>query len=285
MHINCNDDNNNNIEHKCYKKNSNLIDNNHYCIKCGKNYYIKNNDILNNNTYINCYKAPNGFYIDSNEEYPSPKPCYSLCETCEKEGNEINNNCNECKEGYSPIEIDRGYFNCYNIVRSDGIVETTQLIENVKYYSSIVITDRKKETELIKSSIFYRNEISTENKLETQLMTNKNILSSNISQSIIIKTTNNFYSNEIKTENKIEPQIFTNKNIFSAISQSIMKEINNNYYSNEITTKDKIITNINTFFIDNASSEFETELIIVENNINILINNFNKTKIDEGIDM
>ena len=70
MHINCNDDNNNNIEHKCYKKNSNLIDNNHYCIKCGKNYYIKNNDILNNNTYINCYKAPNGFYIDSNEEYP-----------------------------------------------------------------------------------------------------------------------------------------------------------------------------------------------------------------------
>jgi hypothetical protein len=116
-------------------------------------------------------------------------------------------------------------------------------------------------------------------------MTNKNILSSNISQSIIIKTTNNFYSNEIKTENKIEPQMFTNKNIFSVISQSIMKEINNNYYSNEITTKDKIITNINTFFIDNASSEFETELIIVGNNINILINHFNKTKIDEGIDM
>ena len=95
----------NNIE--CF-----YCDKNDLCTKCNteKGYYPKN-DEDNNTEYINCYKEPEGYYL-LNEKY---YPCYSTCNNCTEEGNDVDNKCTQCKEGYefkSDFENDH---NCYNI--------------------------------------------------------------------------------------------------------------------------------------------------------------------------
>ena len=51
------------------------------CTKCNDNYYQKENDILNTGEHINCYKDPEGYYLDEiNLIY---KKCYYTCKTCE----------------------------------------------------------------------------------------------------------------------------------------------------------------------------------------------------------
>ena len=37
------------------------------CIKCNNNYYPKENDILNIDKYVTCYKDPIWYYLDKNE--------------------------------------------------------------------------------------------------------------------------------------------------------------------------------------------------------------------------
>ena len=39
---------------------------NDLCTKCNNNYYAKENDPLNLGEYINCYKEPEGYYLDNN---------------------------------------------------------------------------------------------------------------------------------------------------------------------------------------------------------------------------
>ena len=85
------------------------------CITCNKSFYPMGNDIMNIGPYINCYKNPIGYYLDetdvNNYIY---KLCYEKCESCEKKGDELNNNCLECKSEY-PFKIsNNNYFNCYS---------------------------------------------------------------------------------------------------------------------------------------------------------------------------
>ena len=49
------------------------------CSKCNINYYPKENDPLNIGEYINCYKNPDGYYLDMNDSLY--KKCYSSCAT------------------------------------------------------------------------------------------------------------------------------------------------------------------------------------------------------------
>ena len=276
--INCN--NNADSVQKCYKKNPDQFYNKYVCLKCGKNFYSKNDDESNSDTYNNCYEAPNGYYLDFNENYPSPKPCYSLCKTCSVEGDETSNNCDECIENYSPIELDNGYYNCSKSL--EIIKETTNLIKNDEIYQSTIITDKKIENETITTSNYYNNEIttngqivtsinsyieSTSPKIESVLTTNINILQS--TQEI---TTNNPILTNINTyidstSPKIESVLTTNINILQS--------------TQEITTKGQIITSINTY-IEMTIPEIESDFITI---INYLKNNFNKINIDNGEDM
>ena len=81
------------------------------CITCNDGFYPKLNDEMNQTPFINCYKEPEGFYLDSqNSIY---KPCYKSCKTCEKEGTKIENNCLECKPNYKFIEDAKNRNNCY----------------------------------------------------------------------------------------------------------------------------------------------------------------------------
>ena len=70
------------------------------CSKCNINYYPKEDDPLNIGEYINCYRNPEGYYLDKNDSVY--KKCYSSCETCDKKGDYLINN-----------NIENNYTNCY----------------------------------------------------------------------------------------------------------------------------------------------------------------------------
>ena len=48
------------------------------CTKCNNDYYEKINDPLNTGIFINCYKNPEGYYLNNNLY----KECYHSCKTC-----------------------------------------------------------------------------------------------------------------------------------------------------------------------------------------------------------
>ena len=85
------------------------------CTSCDKEegYYPIYDDLyINNFSFYNCYKSLEGYYFDN--ETSTYKLCYKSCKNCEKEGNEIENNCLECKLVYR-FEIHYNkYKNCYN---------------------------------------------------------------------------------------------------------------------------------------------------------------------------
>ena len=92
----CNNDNiyKYNFDNKCYTQ-------------CPNGTYL-----LINNTQSICYNnTPEGYYFDSIEEIY--KECYATCKTCNKEGNEINNNCLECKQTFEFYINNNNISNCY----------------------------------------------------------------------------------------------------------------------------------------------------------------------------
>ena len=91
----CNDK----YENICYmNKSSDIYNNKFICDICGKNYFIKYNDINNNSPYINCYKNPENYYLDAIVSFC--KLFYFSCKTCNFSGNEILHNCLVCKSHF-----------------------------------------------------------------------------------------------------------------------------------------------------------------------------------------
>ena len=99
---------------KCKECNIKSLENN-LCISCNDGYYPKINDTINNDSFINCYKDPEGFYLDKNEFFY--KPCYDSCKKCSEYGDYKNNNCSECKLNYTFkydfINNSNCYINCH----------------------------------------------------------------------------------------------------------------------------------------------------------------------------
>ena len=100
------------------------------CISCENNYGyypIYNNT---NDTFIDCYSSPEGYYLDNNVF----KPCYPTCKTCAINGNDINHNCIECLDEYIYENINNNYKNCYKPIPTTyitpKIITTNIIIEN-----------------------------------------------------------------------------------------------------------------------------------------------------------
>ena len=93
----------------CYMKNP-TINNEYFCNICGENFVKKEN---NDGSYIDCFEQTEGYYLD--EEELVYKKCFYSCKTCELKGNEVENNCIECKHYFIyEFEIDNSnYKNCY----------------------------------------------------------------------------------------------------------------------------------------------------------------------------
>ena len=84
------------------------------CITCNDSYYPKENDPTNLLPYINCYKDPEGYYLDNiNKDINIYRECYNSCKSCKFGGNYIKHNCLECKENYTFELIYQDSLNCY----------------------------------------------------------------------------------------------------------------------------------------------------------------------------
>ena len=88
---------------------SNVEPTKNLCISCNDFYYPIENDLTNFLPYINCYKEPEGYYLDINIY----KECYYSCKSCLTGGNNIKHNCLECKNNFT-FELEyEGSLNCY----------------------------------------------------------------------------------------------------------------------------------------------------------------------------
>ena len=79
-----------------------------------KLFYPKENDPINLGPYINYYKEPDGYYLDTSAENNYKyKLCYKKCKSCIMNGDDIINNCINCNSEY-PFGISKNnYLNCY----------------------------------------------------------------------------------------------------------------------------------------------------------------------------
>ena len=88
----------------------------HNCKSCNFGYYFKVDETFNNIITKNiCYAdTPKYHYLNitSNIQHNGEtvkfvyKPCYSHCETCFGDGNDINNNCIDCRDDYIKYPFD-----------------------------------------------------------------------------------------------------------------------------------------------------------------------------------
>ena len=93
--------------------NAKIINNKYICKNCGENFFMKDNDSKNNDSFINCYESiEDGYYLDKNESIY--KLCYITCKTCNIGGNELEHNCIECSNDFIYEYNISNYKNCYN---------------------------------------------------------------------------------------------------------------------------------------------------------------------------
>ena len=87
------------------------------CITCNKElgYYQIENDTIYNNSFINCYKDPDNYYLYKDNDTYIYKPCHKNCKKCIELGDEINNKCLECNVNMSFLDDFPNIKNCYNI--------------------------------------------------------------------------------------------------------------------------------------------------------------------------
>ena len=141
---------------ECTKESSEL----NLCTICNDGFYKKLNDERNQDSYINCYKNLEGYYLDvENSIY---KPCYDTCETCDKGGTKAENNCLKCKTYYSFNKNEKEN-NCYKICDFNYYFDEYNeykctLDNNCPQNRNKVILEKKKCIDECKNDNIYINE-------------------------------------------------------------------------------------------------------------------------------
>ena len=85
------------------------------CLSCNNSnkYYEKYNYRFDPNPlFKDCFKSPNGFYLDLTDL--SFKKCYNSCASCNITGNDDYHNCVECDNEYKFELYKNNSFNCYS---------------------------------------------------------------------------------------------------------------------------------------------------------------------------
>ena len=123
--------------------------NEYLCNTCNTGYYKKENDPANTGEFIECYKDPEGYYLD--EGYSLYRKCYYTCKTCEKKGDSANHNCLECKANTPCMLSNYVYVETTQMLKVETTqmdkvettqvpsVETTQILE--KIYTTKSLTE------------------------------------------------------------------------------------------------------------------------------------------------
>ena len=192
------------------------IYNKYICDICQNNFLFIYNESNSNNSYINCFDPKEILYTD--KVLLNFNSCYYSCKTCEIEGNEINNNCIECKDDflYEFNITNSKYKNCYKNNPFDTIIDNS--ISNIENKNKII-------QDIIENLI---NEFNIENfsSEETPIIADKNkkiLLTSTAAQKINADK-NNITMNLGECENilKYEYNISENESLY--ILQIIYEE-------------------------------------------------------------
>jgi len=240
---------------------------NNLCTKCNDDYYPKEYDDLNTSEYFDCYKNPEGFYLDKNELIY--KKCYNTCETCEIKGNLTNHNCLKCKYNLTfelnnyNFEKNSNYKNCYYKCKyyyyfdKNGIYHCTENISCPEDYDKLIqdrneCTNNCSKDEIYKyenNNICIKEEISNNNnfinykilEINKEILNwrNSNYTSEEINIKIYEKITNNILQNFIVS--KEEEVIIQGKDNYSYLLTSldnISPDSNNNKTSNKFSKID-----------------------------------------------
>ena len=229
------------------------------CLSCNNDegYFPKENDETNNNSFINCYKDLEGYYLDCDNIY---RECYSTCSKCNKGGDIINNNCIECITTHSfrdDFNNDTNcYKNCLNYYYFDleGNYFCTKKKECPKIYNKFIKDKNKCIDECYKDNIYkyeYENECYKKCPEGTDILVNNTYLCELICEKNILYI-------DLENKNcleKCEPEDFFNgkcglykpnlvnqqdyvKYIISEIENGKMDSILTNMIDNDLTIRD-----------------------------------------------
>ena len=258
------------------------------CISCNieKKYYEIFNDSSNYNSFINCYnEKPDGYTLEDNIY----KPCFHSCKNCSGIGNESDNKCISCSNGYEFKNDFDNDSNCYNICNyyyyfdsnkkfyctSDDkcpIEYNKLIIEKGKCVSNCTIDDKYK-CQYNNTCILCQNITEVSSKINLDNMTLENI--TQLNESFIIDEYNlkEFFNNNYKINNKTDIKI--DAKLKDKIIDDIRKEIMNG------DSMDKLINNLyngdkNDLVIEDDNIIYQiTSTENQENNDNINISTIN----------
>ena len=270
----------------------NVALNKNLCTKCNTNYYQKEKDPSNIGEYINCYNESDGYYLENNIY----KECYYTCKTCNLSGNNLNNNCIECKDNYPMKIIKNNYTNCYencsyyHFFDNDKILHCTIDLFSPNEYPNL--NEDTKECfknniqSILKDLIISRINI-TENMTKSEEIDYNN----NILKIIKKRFTENYDTSELDSGNDEVIKFITNSDDFIPENKKIIytltttknqkKEINDNITTIdlgkcEIKLKNEYNISINEslyilkidFFVENIQKlEYEVYYNFSSNNL------------------
>ena len=265
------------------------------CISCNNDYYPKEDDDINNNSFINCYKDLEGYYLD--KENNIYKKCYSTCKNCEKGGNKTNNNCKECILTHIFKDDFENDFNCYEkcpfyyYFDSQKIHHCTINNECPSNYNKLIIEKNKCINECNKDNIYkydYDNRCYKICPEGTSILNNKNFKCE-----LICKNTFYIDLKNKKCLDNCDTNDFFNKicglNFPTLINQqthikNIINEIENgnislsNLHNNNLLLSDNNITYHITYLDSNINELTNISMIKFKNCEDILRTKYNINK-------
>ena len=306
--INCINNSNNTYDYFYCFYNISINYNKYQCDICGENYYLKYNDLNNNNSFINCYEQLNGHYLDNYENISIYKSCYISCETCEYGGNENEHNCTQCKKNYYIFELNTTLFhNCYNecpyFYYYDNISKKYYCTENEtcpKNYNKLIIDKKQCIKDCNKDSIYIYNfqnycyNESQYNLIKNEILNNTNfefINTTLINEILDFKT-------DIKETNSFSSEIFDNSiynnfpniidTIFTHNTIELNSDISTDYKSDPNPNKTELIeilieNLLNKVNIEKLNNEIYKENYNNNNNLNIILTSLYNQKFQDDI--
>ena len=255
----CNNINNNEIS-KCsnYSIESLFQD---LCISCFDSFYPIFDDINNENSFIKCYNNPKGYYLDENKFY---QKCYSSCEYCINNGDDINHNCTKCKKDFS-YEL---HFNSINSINCYKKCDFNSYYNETshKYYCTFNSLCPDEYNKIIPEKNICTNKCDKDPDYRYEF---RHTCYKQCPDEISIKSNKKFYCEAICTKELpfeiISTQICVDICTMSQINKGLCKL---NYESKEELTKEKDDKELEDKILKNFQEEIK--------------DSFNKSDLDEG---
>ena len=221
------------------------------CINCNKEdgYYQKSDEDMTSEGFINCYKEPEGYYLENNLY----QKCNESCKYCSTLGNQNDQKCLECYENYTLINDFDNFSNCYPNcdyyyyynMENNNNYECTSENKCPEKYSKIIKKKKRCINECYNDNIYkyeYNNECYEKCPKETVLSFNISYLCQNLlelqkykSESVMFEKILNISSQEISidTINNIASEYVDNvANYTNFVSKMVSEDYKIYIYKN-----------------------------------------------------